>query len=82
MLVNYRYGRTEDDFTGNILTVITPIKAHNPRPTTLAVDAIKEACTYMLHVLDGERVRANLFLDLVVTNQHVVSTWVTESIAI
>ena len=60
MLVNYRYGRAEDDFTGNILTVITPIKAHNPRPTTLAVDAIKEARTYMLHVLDGERVRANL----------------------
>jgi hypothetical protein len=60
MLVNYRYGRAEDDFTGNILTVITPVKAHNPRPTELALDAIKEARTYMLQVLDGQRVRANL----------------------
>ena len=60
MLVNYRYGRAEDDFTGNILTVITPTKAHNPRATTLALDAIKEARTYMLQVLNGERLRAKL----------------------
>lgn len=60
MLVNYRYGRGEDDFTGNILTVITPMKVHNPRPTVLALDAIKRARTYILQVLDGERVRATL----------------------
>jgi hypothetical protein len=60
MLVNYRYGRAEDDFTGNTLTVITPTKAHNPRATTLALEAIKEARTYMLQVLHGERLRAKL----------------------
>jgi PD-(D/E)XK nuclease superfamily len=60
MLVNYRYARAEDDFNGNVLTIITPAKVHNPRPTELALDAIKEARTYMLHVLDGQRVRANL----------------------
>ena len=60
MLVNYRYGRVEDDFTGNILTVITPTKAHNPRATTLTLDAIKEARTFMLQVLDGESLRAKL----------------------
>jgi hypothetical protein len=54
MRVNYRSGRAEDDFTGNILTVITPTKAHDPRATTLALDAIKEARTCMLRVLDGE----------------------------
>ncbi|PWU81492.1 MAG: hypothetical protein DLM72_06750 [Candidatus Nitrosopolaris wilkensis] len=54
MRVNYRSGRAEDDFTGNILTVITPTKAHNPRATPLALDAIKEARTYILRVLDGE----------------------------
>jgi hypothetical protein len=53
MLVNYRYGRTEDDFTGNILTVITPIKAHNPRPTTLAVDAIN-ALTCCMYLMERE----------------------------
>jgi len=60
MLVNYRYGRAEDDFTGNILTVITPMKVHNPRPTALALDAVKKARKYILQVLDGERIRATL----------------------
>lgn len=60
MLVNYRYGRVEEDFTGNILTVITPMKIHNPRPTALALDAIKKARTYILKILDGERVKAIL----------------------
>ncbi len=46
--------------SGNILTVITPTKTHNPKATTLALDAIKEARTYMLQVLNGERLRAKL----------------------
>ncbi len=60
MLANYRYGRAEDDFTGNVLTIITPRKAHNPRPTELALDAIRRARTYILQVLNGERIRATL----------------------
>ena len=59
MLANYRYGRAEDDFTGNVLTIITPRKAHNPRPTELALDAIRRART-ILQVLNGERIRATL----------------------
>ena len=60
MLVNYRYGRDENDFNGNVLTVITPTKVYNPRPTELALNAIKEARMYMLNILDGQRVRAKL----------------------
>jgi hypothetical protein len=60
MLVNYRYGRDENDFNGNVLTVITPTKPYNPRPTELALNAIKEARMYMLNILDGQRVRAKL----------------------
>jgi PD-(D/E)XK nuclease superfamily len=60
MLVNYRYGRAEDDFNGNVLAIITPTKIHNPRATDLAIDAIKKARGYILQVLDGNRVRTNL----------------------
>jgi hypothetical protein len=58
MLVNHRYGRTEDDFADNSLTVITP--TGEPEPTALAIDTIKDAREYVLNVLDGERVRAKL----------------------
>lgn len=60
MLVNYRYRRAEEDFNGNVLTVITPSKIHNPRPTDLALDAVKQARGYILQVLDGNRMRTNL----------------------
>jgi hypothetical protein len=60
MLVNYRYGRNEDDFTGNSLTVITPTGIQHPEPTTLAINRIRSAREYVLNVLDGERVRAKL----------------------
>jgi hypothetical protein len=36
MLVNHRYGRAEDDFAGNSLTVITPIGIHHPRISVIA----------------------------------------------
>ena len=60
MLVNYRYGRNEDDFTGNSLIVITPTRIQSPKPTRRAIDRIRSAREYVLNVLDGERVRANL----------------------
>jgi hypothetical protein len=37
MLVNFRYGRREDDFSNNRLTVITPNGVHHPRPTPKAI---------------------------------------------
>ena len=65
MLVNYRYGRAEEDFNENVLTVITPTRIHNPRPTDLAIDAVQQARGYILQVLDGNRVRTNLPYKLV-----------------
>ncbi|MDQ6667917.1 MAG: hypothetical protein M3Y53_06790 [Thermoproteota archaeon] len=79
--MNYRSGRAEDDFTGNISTVITPTKAHNPRVTTLALDAIKKyglaCCEYSM-----ERLKVKLpprFVCESCSYQHVDSTWVTKS---
>jgi hypothetical protein len=60
MLVNYRYGRNEDDFIGNSLTVITPTGIQHPEPTALAIDRIKTARDYVLNVLDGERIMTRL----------------------
>jgi hypothetical protein len=60
MLVNYRYGRAEENFNGNVLAVITPSRIHNPRPTDLAIEAVRQAREYILQVLDGNRVRTNL----------------------
>jgi len=58
MLVNYRYGRPEDDFTNNTLVVITPNGIHHPRPTLNAIRKIREKREYILNVLRGQRVRA------------------------
>jgi hypothetical protein len=55
MLVNYRYGRVEDDFRNNQLTLITSHKIHHPRPTTRAMDKIRSARTSILRILAGER---------------------------
>lgn len=60
MLVNYRYGLNEDDFTRNSLTVITPTGIQHPEPTTLAINRIRSAREYVLNVLGGERIRAKL----------------------
>jgi len=60
MLVNHRYGRSEDNFAGDSLTVITPTGIQHPQPTALAIEKIRNAREYVLNVLDGERVRAKL----------------------
>jgi PD-(D/E)XK nuclease superfamily len=60
MLVNHRYGRSEDDFAGNSLTVIMPNGIQHPEPTALIIDKVRNAREYVLNVLDGERVRAKL----------------------
>jgi hypothetical protein len=61
MLVNYRYGDADDDFTGNALSIITPSGIHHLQPTPNAINDIVQARVYILRVSDGERgVRAKL----------------------
>jgi hypothetical protein len=60
MLVNYRYGKLEDNFDNNRLTIITPQGTHHPRPTELAMDTIRKARSFILETLNGQRTLAKL----------------------
>ena len=60
MLVNHRYGREEDNFIGNILTIVTPYGFHRPRPTPNTIQDIRNARDYVIKILNGESIRANL----------------------
>jgi hypothetical protein len=60
MLTNYRHSREENDFSNNILTIITPSKIHHPKPTSKAIVKIQQARKYILDTLRGERVKASL----------------------
>jgi hypothetical protein len=53
MLVNYRYGRPEDDFSNNKLTIFTPEGLHRAIPTPKALDSVRSARKYILDSLDG-----------------------------
>ena len=60
MLVNHRYGREEDNFTGNILTIITPHGFHQPHPTPKIIQEIRNARDYIIRILNGESIRPKL----------------------
>lgn len=60
MLVNYRNSRAENDFSNNILTIITPSRVHHTKPTTNVISKIHQARKYILDTLKGERVKASL----------------------
>lgn len=53
MLVNYRYGRAEDDFANNKLTIFTPEGIHHPVPTQKALDDVRSARKFILDTLAG-----------------------------
>jgi hypothetical protein len=60
MLVNYRYGRGEDDFTNNKLTIFTPEGVHHPVPTQKALDDVRSARKFILDTLAGLHPRNDL----------------------
>ena len=60
MLVNHRYGREEDNFTDNILKIVTPYGIYQPSPTLKTIQKIRNARDYVIRILNGESIRANL----------------------
>ena len=60
MLVNYRYGRAEDDFASNRLTIFTPEGIHHPIPTEKALNGVREARQFILATLANTHPRYDM----------------------
>ena len=54
MLVNYRYGLAEDDFSKNSLEIILSNGPHHVMPTSTAIITVKDAREYVLKSFNGE----------------------------